>query len=100
MDSTAIIFVSVVLFALALVLSKALLGWYHEIEKRNRYMEVQIRLLGHIAAKSNVNPDKIAELIISAKMPNYAVPDTSGNKALKESIIKAFEEMYQPKISL
>jgi chromosome segregation and condensation protein ScpB len=40
-----------------------LVGWYwrtvHEIDKRNRYMEAQIKLLGKIAEKSGVTKDEI-----------------------------------------
>lgn len=50
-------------------LGRVLTNWYHEIEKRNRYMEAQIKLLMHIAAANGVDKDKVAEIIAQAKLP-------------------------------
>lgn len=48
---------------------KKLTDWFHEIKKRNRYMEAQIRLLMHIASKHGVDADKIAEIVAEADLP-------------------------------
>ncbi|RFM30069.1 hypothetical protein [Deminuibacter soli] len=52
--------------AIILYVNKLLIGWYFEIRKRNRLMEAQLKLLGQIAAASNVDKDKIAEIITEA----------------------------------
>lgn len=54
---------------LFIALGKLLTDWFHEIKKRNRYMEAQIRLLMHIAAKQGVDTDKIAEIGAEAQLP-------------------------------
>ena len=46
-------------------------AWVFQIDKRNRYAEAQIRLLMHIAAKQGVDPDKIAEIVAEADLPNF-----------------------------
>jgi hypothetical protein len=56
-------------FLLLIALGKLLTDWFHEIRKRNRYMEAQIRLLMHIAAKQGVDTDKIAEIGAEAQLP-------------------------------
>ncbi len=48
---------------------KVITEWYHDIKKRNRYMETQIRLLSQIAAASGVSEDKVAEIVAGAKLP-------------------------------
>lgn len=52
-----------------LLSGKFLTEWFHEIKKRNKYMEAQIRLLMHIAAKHGVDADKIAEIVAEAELP-------------------------------
>ncbi|MDB5209229.1 MAG: hypothetical protein JWQ30_56 [Sediminibacterium sp.] len=54
---------------LLIALGKLLTDWFHEIKKRNRYMEAQIRLLMQIAAKQGVDIDKIAEIGAEAQLP-------------------------------
>lgn len=44
---------------LSLVLYYIITRWVHEIHKRNRYMEAQIKLLSKIAEKQGVSPDEI-----------------------------------------
>ncbi len=46
--------------------------WVFQIDRRNKYAEAQIRLLMHIAAKQGVDPDKIAEIVAEADLPNFA----------------------------
>ena len=46
-------------------------AWVFQIDKRNRYAEAQIRLLMQIAAKQGVDPDKIAEIVAEADLPNF-----------------------------
>lgn len=53
----------------ALIIGKYLTAWYHEIDKRNRYMEVQIKLLAQIAKANGVTEDKILEIGKEAKLP-------------------------------
>jgi hypothetical protein len=53
------------------IISKFLINWYHEIDKRNRYMEAQIKLLSHIATAHGVNVDTITEVYAKARMPKY-----------------------------
>ena len=57
------------LFALALSigLGKLIYEWYAEINKRNRYMEAQIRLLEQIALKQGVDNATVAKIIKEAK---------------------------------
>jgi hypothetical protein len=45
--------------ALALLLYYILTQWAHQIHKRNRYLEAQIKLLSKIAEKSGVSTDDI-----------------------------------------
>lgn len=45
--------------ALALILYYVITRWAHEIHKRNRYMEAQVKLLSKIAEKSGVSKDDI-----------------------------------------
>ena len=62
----------VVVFFFLLILiagGKKLTDWFHEIKKRNRYMEAQLRLLMHIASKQGVDADKIAEIVAEAELP-------------------------------
>lgn len=47
------------LAALALILYYVITRWAHEIHKRNRFMEAQIKLLSKIAEKSGVSKDDI-----------------------------------------
>ncbi|MES2373230.1 MAG: hypothetical protein V4557_11670 [Bacteroidota bacterium] len=54
---------------LFIALGKLLTDWFHEIKKRNRYMEAEIRLLMHIAAKQGVDTDKISEIGAEAQLP-------------------------------
>ena len=44
---------------LALVLYYVITRWAHEIQKRNRYQEAQIKLLSKIAEKQGVSLDDI-----------------------------------------
>lgn len=62
------LFVTIIL-AIVFFVNKALIGWYFEIQKRNRYHEAQIKLLMHIANTQGVDSDKIAEIIAEAKLP-------------------------------
>lgn len=48
---------------------KSIIDWFYEVKKRNRYMEAQIRLLMHIAAKQGVDADKISEIVAEAQLP-------------------------------
>ena len=50
---------------------KAVLRLFSEMGKSKRYGEAQVRLLMHIAAKQGVDPDKIAEIVAEADLPNY-----------------------------
>jgi hypothetical protein len=45
--------------ALGLLLYYLLTQWAHQIHKRNRYLEAQIKLLSKIAEKSGVSTDDI-----------------------------------------
>lgn len=53
---------------ISIILGKYVYDWYHETDKRNRYMEAQINLLMHIAAHQGVDKDKIAEIVALARM--------------------------------
>jgi hypothetical protein len=44
---------------IALILYYVITRWAHEIQKRNRYQEAQIKLLSMIAEKSGVSKDEI-----------------------------------------
>jgi hypothetical protein len=59
----------IALLIVAIVIGKYITMWYHEIGKRNRYMETQIRLLSHIAFATGVSEDKVAEVVAGAKLP-------------------------------
>jgi hypothetical protein len=50
---------------------KAVIRLFSEMGKSKRYGEAQVRLLMHIAAKQGVDPDKIAEIVAEADLPNY-----------------------------
>jgi hypothetical protein len=45
--------------ALALLLYYVITRWAHEVSKRNRYLEAQIKLLSKIAEKSGVSAEEI-----------------------------------------
>lgn len=66
-------FLEILIFSFSLFIlivgGKLLIDWFHEIKKRNRYMEAQIRLLMHIASKQRVDADKIAEIVAEARLP-------------------------------
>jgi hypothetical protein len=51
---------------------KGVIRLFSEMGRSNRYAEAQIRLLMHIAAKQGVDPDKIAEIVAEADLPNFA----------------------------
>ncbi len=51
---------------------KAVIRLFSELGKSKRYGEAQVRLLMHIAAKQGVDPDKIAEIVAKADLPNFA----------------------------
>lgn len=53
------------------IIIKAVIRLFSEMGKSKRYGEAQIRLLMHIAAKQGVDPDKIAEIVAEADLPNY-----------------------------
>ncbi len=59
----------IIIIGVALLIGKALNNWYHEIEKRSRYMEAQIRLLAHTAIARGVNKEKVHEILLSTKLP-------------------------------
>jgi hypothetical protein len=54
-------------FLVFLAIGKFIYQWYAEIQKRNRYMETQIKLLSQIAAKLGVDIDKVAEIVAESK---------------------------------
>jgi len=62
----------VLVFLFFYFIVRSFIVWVFQIDKRNRYAEAQIRLLMHIAAKQGVNPDKIAEIVAEADLPNFA----------------------------
>lgn len=62
MEPLAYLFVAV----FSIVIGKLVYNWYAEIEKRNRYMEAQIKLLAQIASANGINQDKIAEILVEA----------------------------------
>jgi chromosome segregation and condensation protein ScpB len=70
MDSSYALPVIIVIVVLIL-LGKWITEWYHEIKKRNRYMEAQIKLLMEIAAKQGVNQETIAEIRAYANGNTY-----------------------------
>lgn len=72
MGNLAFLEILVFLFSLFILIvgGKLLIDWFHEIKKRNRYMEAQIRLLMHIASKQGVDADKIAEIVAEARLPH------------------------------
>lgn len=51
---------------------KAVFRLFSELGKSKRYGKAQVRLLMHIAAKQGVDPDKIAEIVAKADLPNFA----------------------------
>ncbi|OYU55042.1 MAG: hypothetical protein CFE25_08745 [Chitinophagaceae bacterium BSSC1] len=65
----------VVFFLLFYFVVKRVIVWLFGINKRDRYAEAQIRLLMHIAAKQGVDPDKIAEIVAEADLPNFKKND-------------------------
>lgn len=54
---------------LALVLYYLLTQWAHQISKRNRYLEAQIKLLSKIAEKQGVSLDEIDGIARMAETP-------------------------------
>jgi hypothetical protein len=62
----------VLVFLFFYFIVRSFIVWVFQIDKRNRYAEAQIRLLMHIAAKQGVDPDKIAEIVAEADLPNFA----------------------------
>jgi hypothetical protein len=54
------------------IIIKGIIKLFREIGRKRRYAEAQIRLLMHIAAKQGVDPDKIAEIVAEADLPNFA----------------------------
>lgn len=65
----ALIAIYLGLFLLLVLIGKAIYGWYHEIEKRNRYLEAQIRLLGRIAHANGMPEEEVLELYRNARIP-------------------------------
>jgi hypothetical protein len=57
---------SIVIFIILLLLGKWITEWWHQIEKRNRYMEAELKLLMHIAAKQGVDKDIVSEIMAIA----------------------------------
>lgn len=57
MDDQNVIYIGVGL--LAIVVYYAITQWAHQIAKRNRYLEAQIKLLSKIAEKQGVKSDDI-----------------------------------------
>jgi len=66
---TGLLFQYLMIVIVAILVGKVITEWYHDIKKRNRYMETQIRLLSQIAAASGVSEDKVAEIVAGAKLP-------------------------------
>ncbi len=66
---TSLLFQYLMIVIVAILVGKVITEWYHDIKKRNRYMETQIRLLSQIAAASGVSEDKVAEIVAGAKLP-------------------------------
>lgn len=58
---------------LALILYYLITRWAHEIHKRNRYLEAQIKLLSKIAEKQGVPTDEISGIIAMAEAKHQAV---------------------------
>lgn len=52
---------------LALIVYYLITRWAHEIQKRNRYLEAQIKLLSKIAEKQGVSTDEISGIIAMAE---------------------------------
>jgi hypothetical protein len=52
-------FVYLLVFAIAAAITYYFIQFAHQIRKRNRYMEAQIKLLSKIAEKSGVSTDDI-----------------------------------------
>jgi hypothetical protein len=57
-----------------LFIGKVLTGWYHELEKRNRYMEAQIQLLTLIARKLQADEKEVNEIFARTFKRDYEVP--------------------------
>lgn len=68
MEDQTIIYIGAA--GLALILYYVITRWAHEITKRNRYMEAQIKLLSKIAAKHGVSSDEIDVIIRVAETSN------------------------------
>src|SRR4051812_44326670 len=58
--------------------------WYHQLEKRNRYLETQIRLLTHIALNQpGVDKDRIADILLDSKIPTFSISNSSTEEKLQ-----------------
>ena len=62
-------FIYLGIFGLALLLYYVITQWAHQINKRNRYLEAQIKLLSKIAEKSGVSIDDIEVINRVAEKP-------------------------------
>jgi hypothetical protein len=75
MEPNVFFFTLIFSIGLFLLLGYYFTQWFHQLEKRNRYMEAQIRLLSHIALKQDVDIDKISDILSLAEM----TPIPAGN---------------------
>ena len=71
MDDQNVIYIGAGL--LALVLYYVVTQWAHQIHKRNRYLEAQIKLLSKIAEKQGVTPDEIDGITRTAQTPHQTL---------------------------
>lgn len=65
MEDQNVIYIGVGL--LALVLYYVITQWAHQIHKRNRYLEAQIKLLAKIAEKQGVAADELTGIMATAE---------------------------------
>lgn len=83
-------------FGLLLLIGKALNNWYHEIQKRNRYMEVQIRLLAHLCITQGTDEEKVHNILLGAKLPYMNFEGIEDVEAKKEAINRQYTKSITP----
>lgn len=61
--NTQLLLIWAVSIIVSLFVGKAIVNYWFEIRKRNRYMEAQIKLLALIAAANEINIEKVSEIV-------------------------------------
>lgn len=94
MDGQALffyIFCSIIGVVILLWIGNFIYGWYAEIEKRNRYMETQIRLTAWLCIKQGVSCSTVADLIGASKIPTGYIDNSPEFQRAKEWALKSLE---------